>query len=788
MYIREVEMISENKKKNKKNIFNVMPLKDLVYFPYMVAPLIVGREDSIAAIETALLNEELIFLVTQKDSQVDDLKASDMYRIGIKGRILQIIKLPNGLVKALIEGVGRAKVLRYNKKDKYFTAKLEDLQDDIEMTDKLEAKKRQLLSLFKNYIKMNEDIPEEILFSLEHLDDVDKISDFVAAYLDIDVKMKQYILQEWRVEKRINRILTILKKENRVLSLKSELDTKVRNKMVQAQRQMYLQEQLRIIQEELGEEEFYSDEVLALRKRVDAVEMSAEAIEKTDEELERLQKIPPMSPEFNVIRTYVEWLCDIPWNKRTEDEKDIKHAIKILDEDHYGLVKPKKRILEYIAVLQRVQKMQGPILCLVGPPGVGKTSLGKSIAHVMGREFIRMSLGGVNDEAEIRGHRRTYIGAMPGKIIQGMKKAGTINPLFLLDEIDKLGNDYRGDPASALLEALDPEQNSTFMDHFLEVEYDLSGVMFILTANNVYDIPDALRDRMEVIELPGYLDYEKEKIAIKHLIPKQIEANGLREDEIQINKDAIREIILNYTMEAGVRSLEREISKICRQVIMEIVSNSNTKRIKIGRNNIIRYLGEPKFQLSKFGTAKEVGVATGLAWTSVGGDILRVEINLLPGKDKVTLTGKLGEVMQESAIIAIAYVRSMYRKFKLERDFADKYEIHIHLPEGAVPKDGPSAGVTLTTALLSALLKIKYPPKIAMTGEITLRGKILPVGGLNEKLLAAKRYGMETVLVPDANRPDIRELDKELKEGMEILFVKDYAQVFEIIFGKKKSA
>jgi ATP-dependent Lon protease len=781
-------MTSKRKNKNDKNKINVIPLKDLVYFPYMVAPLIVGREDSIAAIETALLNEDPILLVTQKDPLKEEVSASDLYRVGVKGRILQIIKLPNGLIKALIEGLGRVKVSRYIKEEKYLAAKVEDLRDEIEMTDRLEAKKRQLLSLFKTYIKMNEDIPEEILFSLEHLEELDKISDFVAAYLDVDVKIKQRVLQEWQIDKRINRILTILKKENRVLSLKSELDIKVRDKMVQAQRQMYLQEQLRIIQEELGEDEQYPDEISALKKKVNAAKMSKEAREKAAEELERLKKIPPMSPEFNVIRTYLEWLCDIPWNKRTADEKDIKHAAKILDEDHYGLVKPKKRILEYIAVLQRVQKMQGPILCLVGPPGVGKTSLGKSIARVMGRRFIRMSLGGVTDEAEIRGHRRTYVGALPGKIIQGMKKAGTINPVFLLDEIDKLGNDYRGDPSSALLEALDPEQNSSFTDHFLEVEYDLSGVMFILTANNVYDIPDALRDRMEVIELPGYLDYEKEKIAHRHLVPKQLKANGLQDNELEIEDDAIREIILNYTMEAGVRSLEREISKICRQSIMEIVSASRKKKIKVNKKSVKKYLGEPKYQLSKFGNGKEVGVATGLAWTSFGGDILRVEINLLPGKDKITLTGKLGEVMQESAMIAIAYVRSKYKKFKIEQDFIYKHEVHIHLPEGAVPKDGPSAGVTLTTALLSALLKVKYPGKIAMTGEITLRGKILPVGGLNEKLLAAKRYGMKTVLVPDGNRPEIRELDKELKENLEIIFVKDYTQIFEIIFGKKKSA
>jgi ATP-dependent Lon protease len=509
---------------------------------------------------------------------------------------------------------------------------------------------------------------------------------------------------------------------------------------------------------------------------------------KSDEEIQRLTKIPPLSPEYNVVRTYLEWIIALPWQKRTEDETQIREAKRILDEDHYGLEKPKKRILEYIAVLQRVQKMQGPILCLSGPPGVGKTSLGKSIARALGRKFVRMSLGGVHDEAEIRGHRRTYIGSLPGKILQGIKKAGTINPVFLLDEVDKLGSDFRGDPSSALLEVLDPEQNKTFMDHYLEVEYDLSNVLFLVTANNPNEIPPALIDRMEVIELPGYLDFEKREIAKRHLINKQKALHGLLENEVFFEDAAIDEIILNYTLEAGVRNLEREISKICRQAVVALSKSGNPKKLIISKKSIKKYLGEPKFPLSKLASRREVGVANGLAWTPYGGDILRVEVNLLPGKDKLTLTGKLGEVMQESAMIALAYVRSKSKKLKIDQNFVNKFEIHIHLPEGAVPKDGPSAGITLTSALISALTKQPYSGEVAMTGEITLRGKVLPVGGLNEKLLAAKRYGIKTVILPSENKSDIREMEKELYTGLELKFVNSYDQVYDYIFGKKKSA
>ena len=773
--------------KKEPSELNVLPLKDLVFYPHMVVPLIIGREQSIEAIERSMLDNKIIMMVTQRDALKEDITPRDLYRIGVTGRILQIIKLPNGLVKILVEGIRRAKVIRFVNKKQYLACEVDIPEEIIQINDEIEAKKRHLLAVFKEYIKMNEEIPEEILFTLNQNDDVAKLTDFIATYLDVKISEKQKILEKWNLNERIELIFKLINKENRVLSLKTELDDKVRHQILKSQRNFYLQEQMRVIQEELGEEDEGDSEISFLRRKLQEKNMPEHVVKKSNEELHRLKKIPTLSPEYNVIRTYLEWLIALPWQERTPDQNDLKMAKTILDEDHYGLSKPKKRILEYIAVLQRVQKMQGPILCLAGPPGVGKTSLGKSIARTMGRKFVRMSLGGVHDEAEIRGHRRTYIGSLPGKVIQGMKKAGTINPVFLLDEVDKLGSDFRGDPSSALLEVLDPEQNCTFSDHYLEVEYDLSNVMFIVTANNPHEIPLALLDRMEVIELPGYLDFEKKEIAKRHLIAKQKMQHGLEEKEIRFKDEAIDEIILNYTLEAGVRNLEREISSICRKAVINLSKSKSNQNIVIDKKSIRTYLGEPKYPLSKLISKNEIGVATGLAWTPYGGDLLRVEVNLLPGKDKLTLTGKLGEVMQESAMIALAYVRSKHRKFKLQNDFINKYEVHIHLPEGAVPKDGPSAGVTLTTALISALKKEPFSGKVAMTGEITLRGSVLPVGGLNEKLLAAKRYGIQTILLPIENKSDIKEMDKELYKGLELKYISNYDQIYDYIFGKKKS-
>jgi len=772
---------------NQLFTINVVPLKDLVFFPHMVVPLIIGRRQSLEALEASALDESPIFLVAQKDAVKDDINGKDLYRQGVMGRILQSVQLPNGLVKILVEGVARAKVIRYKKTGAHLEVVVELAVTGVEMDDKLEAKMRHLLALFKDYIKMNNDIPEEIMFSVNQIDDVEKLTDFVATYLEIKISEKQKILGKWAVQDRLDHLLALLNKENSVLALKSELEVKVRDQMVKSQRNFYLHEQLRVIRDELGEDEDSDDEISYIRKKISEAKLPEPAHNKAMEELQRLNKIPPLSPEYNVIRTFLDWLASIPWTGQTIDETRIKKARQILDEDHYGLEKPKKRILEYIAVLQRVNKMQGPILCLAGPPGVGKTSLGMSIARALGRKFTRISLGGVHDEAEIRGHRRTYIGSMPGKIIQGIKKIGTINPVFLLDEVDKLGSDYRGDPSSALLEVLDLEQNHSFIDHYLEVEYDLSKVIFVVTANNPNEIPDALLDRMEVIDLPGYLDHEKLEIAKRHLISKQMRLNGLDENELSFTDSSLNEIIINYTMEAGVRSLEREISKICRQAVILLSESKRLKALNITEKNIRKYLGERKYPLSKLRSNGEIGVANGLAWTPYGGDLLRVEVNLMPGKDKVTLTGKLGDIMQESAMIAIAYIRSRFRKFRIDRNFPDKNEMHIHLPEGAVPKDGPSAGITLTSALLSALKKEAYPGHIAMTGEITLRGKILPVGGLNEKLLAARRHGIKTIILPAENRSDVKEMDKQLYTDLDLIYVRDFEQVYEIIFGKKKS-
>jgi len=772
---------------SQESLFNVLPLKDLVFFPHMVVPLIIGRKESMAAVEHSMSEEHLIFLVAQKEAAKEEISAADLFRFGVVARILQLVKLPNGLLKIVAEGIIRGRVVRYRHKENKMQAIIHIPFDDVTMNDKLEARKRYMMSLFKRYLKLNEEIPEEVLFSFNQWEDIEKVTDFVSSYLDVEISAKQKLLQKWHITERLNALITLLKKENDVLSLKNELDEKVRDQMVKSQRHYFLQEQLRVIHQELGDEDETAGEMAFLKKKVAEAGLPRAVEEKSLEELTRLQRIPPLSPEYNVIRTYLDWVLSLPWKKRTKDETEIAAAKKILDQDHYGLDKAKKRILEYMAVLQRVKKLQGPILCLAGPPGVGKTSLGKSIARALGRNFVRISLGGVHDEAEIRGHRRTYIGSLPGKIIQGIKKAGTVNPVFLLDEVDKLGNDYRGDPSSALLEVLDPEQNNTFIDHYLEVEYDLSNVLFIVTANNPHAIPEPLQDRMEIIELPGYLDFEKREIARRHLIAKQLRLNGLGPSELHIDDVVLDEIIVNYTLEAGVRNLEREISKICREAVIEL-SNSPKKRIKVTRKNYKNYLGEPKYPLLKLRAKGEVGVANGLAWTAYGGDLLRVEVNLLPGKDKLTLTGKLGEVMQESAMIALAFIRSKSRKFEVPKDFVNKYEIHIHLPEGAVPKDGPSAGITLTTAVLSALKKQPFPDKVAMTGEITLRGKVLPVGGLNEKLLASKRHGIKEVILPEENRSDVKELNKELLEGLQLHFVREYEQVYQLIFNQKKSA
>ncbi|WP_456406049.1 endopeptidase La [Caldithrix abyssi] len=769
---------------SKQYSITVLPLKDLVFFPHMVVPLIVGRQQSIEAVESAMKKNRLVFLVAQRNPEQEVVTGRDLHRFGVLGRILQVVELPNNLLKVLVEGLVRASVYSYRKQKNIIYVTLKIPQHEVNYNDQIEAWRRELISLFKTYVRLNEDLPEELIFSVNQMEDIEKVTDFIASYLDIKLAEKQFILEQYELESRLPYMLHILNRENNILDLKSELDTKVRDQMMKTQRNYYLQEQLRVIREELGEEGEEGSDVAILRKRFRQKVLPQEAHQKVEEELTRLAKIPPLSPEYNVIRTFLEWILNLPWQEQTHDETSLEKAQKILDEDHYGLEKAKKRILEHIAVLQRVKQIKGPILCLAGPPGVGKTSLGRSIARALGRKFVRISLGGIHDEAEIRGHRRTYIGSMPGKIIQGMKKAGTVNPVFLLDEVDKINSDYRGDPASALLEVLDPEQNHSFIDHYLEVEYDLSKVFFVVTANNPDAIPEPLLDRMEVIELPGYLDYEKLAIARQYLIPKQLELNGLKAEDLEITDDALNEIIINYTLEAGVRNLEREISKICRQAVIQLSKIKEPEKLVVSKKNLSRYLGEPKYAISKLKGQKEIGVATGLAWTPFGGDLLRVEVNLIPGKDKLTLTGKLGEVMQESAMIAVDYIRSRFRKFKIDQNFTNKYEVHIHLPEGAVPKEGPSAGVTLTSGLISALKKQPLPADLAMTGEITLRGKILAVGGLQEKLMAARRHGIKRIILPAENKPDVREMSKELLEGLELIFVKDYEQIYDLLFKK----
>ncbi|MCB0284250.1 MAG: endopeptidase La [Calditrichae bacterium] len=774
-------------KKEAANIllesYRVLPLKDLVVFPNMVVPLIIGRKSSLDAIEEAMKKEKLIFLVAQKDALKEDISPNDLYRFGVVGKILQLIRLPNGLIKILVEGIAGGKVKRYLPKSQFIKASLDLLEPAYSKNDKDEARKRQLISLFKEYVKLNEDIPEEVLFSFNQINELTKVTDYIATYLDISVKDKQEILQKWAIQDRMSALIKILKKENEILAIKTDLDNKVRDQMMKSQRNFYLQEQLRVIREELDEEDPYGSDAHLIRKNILDAKMPESANQKALEELKRFERIPAMSPESGVLRTYIEWLTDVPWYKESEDQYDINKVQKVLDQDHYGLRKPKERIVEYIATLKRVGKIKGSILCLIGPPGVGKTSLGRSIARAINREYVRISLGGISDEAEIRGHRRTYIGALPGKIIQSMKRVGTVNPVFLLDEIDKLGADFRGDPASALLEVLDPEQNSHFIDHYLEVEYDLSKVLFILTANSHNEIPDPLYDRLEVIELPGYHDEEKKHIAKDYIFPKARLNHGLLESEIEISDSAIETIISDYTSEAGVRNLEREINKICRKAVVELSRKPAQKKIQVTRKVLTKYLGEAYFKLNPIIADGEKGVALGLAWTSYGGDVLPIEVNLLPGKDKIILTGKLGEVMQESAQIAISFLRSRARKYGINSDFVLKHEIHIHLPEGAIPKEGPSAGITLTTAILSALLNKSFPEKLAMTGEITLRGKVLEIGGLAKKLLAAKRVGIKTVILPDNNRKDINDIDKEIYSGIELRFVKHYDEIYKQIFG-----
>ncbi len=756
-------------------VYPVLPLRDIVVFPGMIVPLFVGREKSVKALEEVMKDDKQILLIAQKNASQDDPGPDDIYSIGTLGTVLQLLKLPDDTVKVLVEGGRRVRVTGYSERADFFEARAVDMEETPGETAELQAAARTVVSEFENYVKLNKKVPPEVVVSINKIEEPTKLADTISAHLALKVAEKQQLLELDSVSKRLERILGLMEGEIGVLQVEKKIRNRVKRQMEKTQREYYLNEQMKAIQKELGETEDGRDEVSELEKRIKKTRLSKEAREKANAELKKLRTMSPMSAEATVVRNYLDWLLSIPWRKPTKIIKDLKYAEDILNADHHGLEKVKERILEYLAVQQRVDKMKGPILCLVGPPGVGKTSLGKSIAKATGRNFVRMSLGGVRDEAEIRGHRRTYIGSLPGKVIQSMKKAKSSNPLFLLDEIDKLGADFRGDPSSALLEVLDPEQNTSFNDHYLEVDYDLSNVMFITTANSLR-MAQPLMDRMEIIRLAGYTEDEKVAISRKHLILKQIEANGLKEGELEIHDDAVRDLVRYYTREAGVRNLEREIANLARKATKEILMKGTTK-VKIGRKNLDKYAGVRRFRYGEAELEDLVGITTGLAWTEVGGELLQIEAVLVPGRGRVSVTGKLGDVMQESVQAANAYVRSRAAAFGIKPNIFEKRDIHVHVPEGATPKDGPSAGVGMITSIVSALTGVAVRKDVAMTGEISLRGRVLPIGGLKEKLLAALRGGLKTVLIPKENERDLPEIPDNVKKGLEIVPVSTVDEV-----------
>ena len=756
-------------------VYPVLPLRDIVVFPGMIVPLFVGREKSVKALEEVMKDDKQILLIAQKNASQDDPGPQDIYTIGTLGTVLQLLKLPDDTVKVLVEGGRRVKITGYTDKTEFFEARAIEMEESGGDPAELQAVARTVVSEFENYVKLNKKVPPEVVVSINKIDEPAKLADTISAHLALKVADKQQLLELDTVSKRLERILGMMEGEIGVLQVEKKIRNRVKRQMEKTQREYYLNEQMKAIQKELGETEDGRDEVSELEKRIKKTRLSKEAREKALGELKKLRTMSPMSAEATVVRNYLDWLLSIPWRKPTKIIKDLKFAEDILNADHHGLEKVKERILEYLAVQQRVDKMKGPILCLVGPPGVGKTSLGKSIAKATGRNFVRMSLGGVRDEAEIRGHRRTYIGSLPGKVIQSMKKAKSSNPLFLLDEIDKLGADFRGDPSSALLEVLDPEQNAAFNDHYLEVDYDLSNVMFITTANSLR-MAQPLMDRMEIIRLAGYTEDEKVAIARKHLIAKQVEANGLREGELEIHDDAVRDLVRYYTREAGVRNLEREIANLARKATKEILMKG-TAKVKIGRKNLDKYAGVRRFRYGEAELEDLVGITTGLAWTEVGGELLQIEAVLVPGRGRVTVTGKLGDVMQESVQAANAYIRSRAATFGIKPNIFEKRDIHVHVPEGATPKDGPSAGVGMITSIVSALTGVAVRKEVAMTGEISLRGRVMPIGGLKEKLLAALRGGLKTVLIPKDNERDLPEIPDNVKKGLEIVPVSTVDEV-----------
>ena len=773
-------MSEEKKTKEKagaKEQFPVLPLRDIVVFPYMIVPLFVGREKSIAALEEVMRADKQILLAAQKNAGDDDPATDAIYEIGTLASVLQLLKLPDGTVKVLVEGSARAKVTRYVENPNYFEAEVERVADAPGAKDELEALARSVVSQFESYVKLNKKVSPEVLGTVSQIEDYSKLADTIASHLAVKISDKQDVLETATVSERLERVFTLMESEISVLQVEKKIRSRVKRQMEKTQREYYLNEQMKAIQKELGDTD-ERDDIAEFEEKIENTKLSKEAKDKALAELKKLKQMSPMSAEATVVRNYLDWLLSIPWGIKGKIKKDIAEAQQILDLEHYGLEKVKERILEYLAVQARTNKLKGPILCLVGPPGVGKTSLGKSIANATGREFVRMSLGGVRDEAEIRGHRRTYIGSMPGKVIQSMKKAKRVNPLFLFDEIDKMGQDFRGDPAAALLEVLDPEQNSSFNDHYLEVDYDLSNVMFVTTANTL-NIPPALMDRMEIIRLAGYTEDEKLEIAKRHLLAEQTSAHGLEAGEWKVEDSALQEIIRRYTREAGVRSLEREIAKLARKAVKEILTSSKTS-ITVTAANVQDYLGVPKHRYGEAELEDQVGIVTGLAWTEVGGELLTIEGVMMPGKGKITVTGNLRDVMKESVSAANAYVRARSPEFGIHPSLFEKRDIHVHVPEGATPKDGPSAGVAMATAIISVLTGIPVRKDVAMTGEITLRGRVLPIGGLKEKLLAALRGGIKTVLIPEENAKDLADIPAEVKNKMDIIPVARLDDVLKV--------
>ncbi|KKO51836.1 endopeptidase La [Paenibacillus sp. DMB20] len=764
--------------KNKGRRFPLLPLRGLLVYPSMVLHLDVGREKSVKALEKAMVEDNLILLCSQSEVNIEEPTQEDIFRIGTVANVRQMLKLPNGTIRVLVEGMERAEIIQYTDNEDYYEVLACELPEEENNDSEVAALMRTVLGQFENYINLSKKVTPETLAAVSDIEEPGRLADVITSHLSLKIKDKQEILETIDVRKRLEKLLDILNNEREVLELERKINQRVKKQMEKTQKEYYLREQMKAIQKELGEKEGRAGEVEELRSQLKELELPERVQEKIEKEIDRLEKMPSSSAEGGVIRNYVDWLLALPWNTLTEDDLDIKKAEQILDEDHYGLEKPKERVLEYLAVQKLVKKLKGPILCLVGPPGVGKTSLARSIARSLERKFVRISLGGVRDEAEIRGHRRTYVGAMPGRIIQGMKTAGSKNPVFLLDEIDKMAADFRGDPASALLEVLDPEQNNTFSDHFIEIPFDLSKVMFVTTANVLHNIPRPLLDRMEVLNIPGYTELEKLQIASRYLLPKQKREHGLESEQLQLDEKALLKVIREYTRESGVRNLEQQIAALCRKTAKKIVTDAS-EVIAIGEDDIKEYLGAPKFRYGMAELEDQVGSVTGLAWTEVGGDTLTIEVTVVPGKGKLTLTGKLGDVMKESAQAAFSYTRSKAAEFGIEPDFHEKLDVHIHIPEGAIPKDGPSAGITMATALISALTKRHVARDVAMTGEITLRGRVLPIGGLKEKSLAAHRAGYKKILLPKDNERDLRDIPDSVKNDVEFIPVSHMDQVLQ---------